>query len=237
MKEGFRAKHWIGLLFFFMLIFTNLPCYIVTNADANQSVEEFPLGLVVEYEKQYKHMSSFIDETYTVRFEVTDRVEGYESRYVVVRTIEQDDGTTVDTFQENYPNGNLAAHESAPLWINLSSWENLDKVTLGWRVYNITSYSSGGCGLHHEEGDDEDTIVYESHGLLASGYFFHFNIDDPFGTNSLSTKLVSSNVNPTLIPFASGWLLTAFLIPAIAFEVVIIAALIKRRRIQTKSNL
>ncbi|MHA2396953.1 MAG: hypothetical protein ACXAC0_09635 [Candidatus Thorarchaeota archaeon] len=196
-------------------------------------MDEFPLGIVLEYEKHYTHMNGPIDDAYTVRYEVTDRVEGYNDRYVVVRTTNGDDGPTVDTFYEDYPNGNLTAHGTAPLWIHLTSWNGSETVTLGWRVYNITSYSSGGCGLHHLVGNDEDTIVYESHGILATGYFFHFDIDSPFSTNSLSTKLESSNLVVPANPASYGWILTAVFLPAIAIEVVIIGILIRKRRIRT----
>jgi hypothetical protein len=194
-------------------------------------MDEFPLGIVLEYNKIYKDMRGPYEDTYTVRFEVTDRVEGYNQRYVVVRTTVSYDGTTVETFHQDYPNGNLTTHGSAPLWINLTSWNASETVTLGWRVYNITSYSTHGCSLHHEVGDDEDTIAYDSHGILVSGYFFHFNIDSPFSTNSLSTKLVSSNLNPPNV-FEYDWLLTALLLPAIALEVVIIGWLIMRKKLR-----
>lgn len=203
----------------------------MSHASTTPDMDEFPLGIVLEYNKIYKNMNGPIDDTYTVRYEVTDRVEGYNNRYAVVRTTVSDDGTTVETFNQDYPNGSLAAHGSVPLWINLTSLNGFQTVTLGWRVYNITSYTSYGCSLHHEVGDDEDTIGYNSYGILATGYFFHFNIDSPFSTNSLSTKLVSSNLNPPNV-FEYDWLLTALLLPAIALEVVIIGWLIMRKKLR-----
>ena len=223
-----RVKYRIGFIFISLLILNCLSSLSISHAST--SPDEFPLGMVLEYEKQYKHMSG-IDDTYTVRYEVTERVDGYPSRYIVVKTVERNDETTVETFYEDYPNGTLTAHGSAPLWINLASWNGSETVTLGWRVYNVTSYTTAGCSLHHDVGKDEDTIGYDRHGILASGYFFHFDIDSPFSTNSLSTKLASSNLYPPNT-FEYEWLITALLIPAIAIEVVTIGWLIKRRKMK-----
>ena len=233
----FRVRHRICLLFISILILNCLSNLSASHASTSPSPDEFPLGIVIEYQKVYKHMSGPIEDTYTVRFEVTERVEGYPSRYIVVKTVERDDDITTETFYEDYPNGTLTAHGSAPLWINLTSWNNSETVTLGWRVYNVTSYSSTGCSLHHEVGKDEDTIGYESHGILATGYFFHFDIDSPFSTNSLSTKLASSNLIVPANPASYGWILTAVFLPGIAIEIVIIGWFLKRRRIQNTPNL
>jgi hypothetical protein len=233
----FRIRYRICLVFMSILILNCLSNLSTSHASTSPSPDEFPLGIVLEYQKVYKHMSGPIEDTYSVRFEVTERVEGYPSRYIVVKTVERGYDITTETFYEDYPNGNLTAHGSAPLWINLTSWNNSETVTLGWRVYNITSYTNSGCSLHYEVGKDEDTIGYESHGILATGYFFHFDIDSPFSTNSLSTKLVSSNLVVQANPDSYGWLITAVFLPAIAIEVVIIVWLIKRRRIQNTPNL
>ncbi|NHI88015.1 MAG: hypothetical protein EAX87_00750 [Candidatus Thorarchaeota archaeon] len=214
------------LLFTFIIILATFP---MSHANANLNIDEFPLGMVLEYQSVYKYGGGLNQETYTVRFEVTRKLESIPPQYIVIRNLTQSSGTTVQTFYENYPNSTLSVHESAPLWINLTSWMGLESVTLGWRVYNITSITSAGCTLHHEMGKDEDTITYESHGILAQGYFFHFDIDNPLSTNSLSTKLVSSNLNPPII-FEQNWLLTTLLLPAIAIELVIIGWLVKKRK-------
>lgn len=213
-------------LFTFIIILATFPMF---HANANLNIDDFPLGLVLEYQKVYTDAGGLTQETYTVRFEVTSKLASIPPQYVVIRNVTQNSGTTVETFYEDYPNGTLTAHESAPLWINLTSWMGLETVTLGWRVYNITSITSEGCTLHHEMGKDEDTITYESHGILAQGYFFHFDIENVFSTNSLSTKLVNSNLNPPII-FENNWLLTTILLPAIAIEVVIIGWLVKKRK-------
>ena len=224
--EKKKVKQNACLFFTFFIILSTFPIF---HANANPNIDEFPLGMVLEYQKEYIHMSGPIDDTYTVHFEVTSKVEGYPSRYVVVKTVDQNSGTEAETFYEDYPNGNLTAHQSAPLWINLTSWIGLETVTLGSRVYNVTSVSSTGCNLHYEVGKDEDTITYESHGILSYGYYFHFDFDSPLGTNSLSTKLVSSNLN-SLFSFEYSWLLTTLLLPAIAIEAVIIGWLLKKRK-------
>jgi hypothetical protein len=203
------------------------------SCECNLSGDEFPLGIVLEYQGVYTYGGGLTQETYTVRFEVTRKLASNPPQYIVIRNLTQNSGTTVQTFYENYPNGTLTVHESAPLWINLTSWMSLETVTLGWRVYNITSITSAGCTLHHEMGKDEDTIIYESHGILTQGYYFHFDITNPFNTNSLSTKLVSSNLNPPII-LEYNWLLTMILLPAIAIEVVTIGWLFKKRRSSSK---
>ena len=224
-----KIKQNVYLFFIFILILSSASAISRSHATTTPDLDEFPLGIVLEYQKVYHDMNGPVESTYSIRFEVTSKVEGYHSRYVVVQTINRSEGSEVHIFNEDYPNGNLTAHESAPLWVNLTSWEGLSQVIFGWRVYNITSLTSDGCSLHYENGKDEDSIAYESHGILASGYFFHFDIDNPFGTNSLSTKLVRSNLNPTYTP-DFGWLLTALLFPAIAIEVVIIGWLVKKRK-------
>jgi hypothetical protein len=224
--EKKKAKQNACLFFTFFMILSSFPIF---HANANPNIDEFPLGMVLEYQKHYTHMSGPIDVTYTVRFEVTSKVEGYASRYVVVQTVDQNSGTEIETFYEDYPNGTLTAHQSAPLSINLTSWIGLETATLASRVYNVSSVTSAGCNLHYEAGKDEDTITYESHGILSYGYYFHFDLDNPFGTNSLSTKLVSSNLN-SFFSFEYSWLLTTLLLPAIAIEVIIIAWLLKKRK-------
>jgi hypothetical protein len=221
-----KVKQDACLLFTFILILATFPMY---RANANFNIDEFPLGVVLEYQHVYKGAGGLTEQTYTVRFEVTRKLESIPPQYIVVRNITQDSGTTVVTFYEDYPNGSLTVHESAPLWINLTSWMGLETVTLGLRVYNITSITSTGCVLHHEMGNDEDTITYESHGILTQGYYFHFDITNVFNTNSLSTRLVSSNLNPPII-FEHNWLLTMLLLPAIAIEVVTIGWLLKKRK-------
>lgn len=233
MKQEFESIEIDQCLSVFILSLLMISAFSFVPASASQNLDDFPVGLILEYEKEYKHMRGPIDDTFTVRYEVLSRVEDFDSRFVIVRTITDNNEITNETFYQDYPNGSLTVHELAPLWINLSSLENVDKVMFGWRVYNITSYDTTGCSLHHEEGYDEDTIGYDSHGIFASGYFFHFNIDDPFGTNSLSTKLVRSNLNPVPPSSPYGWLLTAILLPVIALEIVIIASLIKKRRVQS----
>lgn len=233
----FRVRHRICLLFISILILNCLSNLSISHASTSPSPDEFPLGIVLEYEKHYTHMSGPIDNLYTVHYEVTDRVEGPTSQYVVVCATHSDDGTTTETFYEDYPNGTLTVHGSAPLWVDLASWNGSETVTLGWRVYNITSYTSSGCSLHHNVGNDEDTIGYDSHGIFATGYFFHFDIDSPFSTNSLSTTLVSSNLVVHTNPASYGWILTAVFLPGIAIEIVIIGWLLKRRRIQESPNL
>jgi hypothetical protein len=225
-----KVKQNAYLFFISILILSGASAISKSHASATPNLDEFPLDTVLEYEKVYKNMGvNPVETTSAIRFEVTNKVEGYLSRYVVVRTINPGDGEEVQTLYEDYPNGNITVHGGASLWINVTSWEGLSQVLLGQRVYNITSLTSDGCSLHYENGKDEDTIVFESHGILASGYFFHFDIDDPFSTYSFSTKLVGSNLNPTYTS-DFGWLLTALLFPAIAIEVVIIGWLIKQRK-------
>ena len=221
-----KVKQNACLLFTFILILAIFPMY---RANASLNIDEFPLGMVLEYHGVYTSGGGLNQETYTVRFEVTRKLESIPPQYIVIRNITQNSETTVQTFYENYPNGTLTVHESAPLWINLTSWMDLETVTLGWRVYNITSISSAGCTLHYGLGKDEDTIIYESHGIFAQGYYFHFDLNNAFNLNSLSTKLVSSNLSPPII-FENNWLLTTLLFSAIAIEVVIIGWLVKKRK-------
>jgi hypothetical protein len=221
-----KARQNACLLFTFIIVLATFPMF---HANANLNRDEFPLGMVLEYQSVYKYGGGLNHETYTIRFEVTRKLDSIPPQYVVIRNLTQNSGTTVQTFYENYPNGTLTVHESAPLWVNLTSWMDLETVTLGWRVYNITSITSAGCTLHHALGNDEDTIIYESHGILTQGYFFHFDINSPLSTNSLSTKLVSSNLSPPII-FENNWLLTTLLFSAIAIEVVIIGWLVKKRK-------
>lgn len=210
--------------------------YCVPDA-ASLTIDEFPNGLFLMYEWNYKYYgSSLVDDTYPILYNFTGMVAS--NRFIVVETIQR----RINPFHPypeteyivEYPDCDIAMFSDAPLWIDPTLLKASGNVTLGSWIYEVAPNGDTQYSLELIDNTDEGTLIYDTLGILRFRHLIHFD-SDGIMCYEKTTTLENSN-HASLVPDrhdlnTSRWALTGLLVIGIAVEVVIIYWLVKRRKV------
>ncbi len=224
---------------------------------------DFPIGLMLTYEAEDEY---FMGPTLhsTESFEVLDWLSPDNTSFQLRRGYAQSGDLVYTIRNVSYPSWDYVVYDDEvndtfegfmyPLWIDVSSWQLRDNVSIGFgtyitRVFSITSQETVTVGALSiscwvvecefiDANDWEFTLrhYYDTqYGILIKNYAHRWpGSDDPYNIGTFTDTLVSSNILEQLEsspPLFFGFNLTTVLILGITAEVIIIAILCIRRKL------
>jgi hypothetical protein len=199
--------------------------------------EDFPIGLELEYNEEFVPMIGLPGSVTTIKYEVMYWTKIHQEVAVdIYRTFNGE--TTRSAKNISYPDADSHLHLVAPLWLNITNFQEDSVMVLGndtYDVYTSQIYTPAGefdtltFSSFADYGNitvGDDLHYHASNGIFLAGYKFLEDWINESNIYFLETELEFSNINSF---DASIEPLDAVLIGIVAIECIVIFGLIRKR--------